>query len=73
MKKKSASVISFIENLHKFIIKNPQLRKDTQGKSETQIQTELRPILLQYLEKYFTEASYKDAVAKANKSFYWEG
>ncbi len=73
MKKKSASVISFIENLHKFIIENPQFRKDTQNKSEVQIQTELRPILLQYLEKYFTEAGYKDTIAKANKSFYWEG
>ncbi len=73
MKKKSSKVLSFIENLHKFIIENPQFRKDTQGKNETQIQTELRPILLKYLEKHFIEAKYKDAVAKANKSFYWEG
>ncbi len=43
MKKKSSSVVRFIENLHKFIIENPQFRKDTQNKSETQIQTELRP------------------------------
>ncbi len=73
MKKKSSNVLSFIKNLHKFIIENPQFRKDTQGKNETQIQTELRPILLQYLEKYFTKANYRDVVAKANKSFYWEG
>ena len=73
MKKKSSSVVRFIENLHEFIIENPQFRKNTQNKSESQIQTELRPILLQYLEKYFEESGYKDAVAKANKSFYWEG
>jgi len=73
MKKKSSSVVRFIENLHDFIINDPQLRKNTQSKTETQIQAELRPILLHYLEKSFAQAGYKDAVAKANKSFYWEG
>ena len=73
MRKKSSSVVRFIENLHNFIIENPQLRKNTKNKNETQIQAEIRPILLQYFENYFSEVGYKDAIAKANKSFYWEG
>lgn len=73
MKKKSTKVIKFIEDLHSFIVSNPQFRKKTEGKTETQIQAEIRPLLIQYLEKYFSEAGYKDSVAKANKSFYWEG
>lgn len=62
-----------MEDLHGFIVSNPQLRQNTKSKRELQIQAEIRPIVIQYLEKYFTEAGYKDAVAKANKSFYWEG
>jgi len=73
MKKKSSKVIKFMEDLHEFIVSNPQLRKNTINKNELQIQAEIRPIVIQYLEKYFTETGYKDAVAKANKSFYWEG
>ena len=38
-----------------------------------EIQTEIRPLIIQYLEKYFAAAGFKDAIAKANKSFYWEG
>jgi hypothetical protein len=73
MKKKTSKVTKFMEGLHEFIISNPQLRKNTKSKSESQIQAEIRPIVIQYLEKYFKEAGYKDIVAKANKSFYWEG
>lgn len=73
MKKKSAKVTKFMEDLHSFIVSSPQFRKKTMGKSESQIQTEIRPLLLQYLERYFAEEGYKDPVAKANKSFYWEG
>ena len=73
MKKKSAKVKSFIEGLHNFIVNNPKFRKNTAGKSETQIQTEIRPIIIRYLEEYFKNSGYKDAEAKANKSFYWEG
>ena len=62
-----------MEDLHIFIVSNPQFRKKTKRKSETQIQTEIRPLLIQFLEQYFAEAGYKDSVAKANKSFYWEG
>lgn len=73
MKKKSAKITKFMEGLHSFIVSNPQFRKRTKEKSEAQIQAEIRPLLIQYLEQYFTEAGYKDSVAKANKSFYWEG
>ena len=73
MKKKSAKVTKFMEDLHSFIVSNPQFRKKTKGKSETQIQAEIRPLLIQFLEQYFAGGGYKDSVAKANKSFYWEG
>ncbi len=73
MKKKTQKVSKFIEGLHSFIINNPQFRNKTSGKSETQIQTEIRPLIIQYLEQHFNECGYKDFVAKANKSFYWEG
>jgi len=73
MKKKTTKVTGFIEGLHKYIVENPQFRKNTAGKSETQIQAEIRPLIIQYLQSYFKEAGYKDDVAKAHKSFYWEG
>lgn len=73
MKKKSVKLTKFIEGLHQFIIKNPQFRKNTGGKSETQIQAEIRPLIIQYLEKYFKKEGYKDYIGKAHKSFYWEG
>ena len=73
MKKKSKKVGDFIDGLHNFIINNPQFRKDTSRKAETEIQAEIRALIITYLEKYFENLGYKDAVAKANKSFYWEG
>ena len=73
MKNKSAQLTAFIEGLHQYIVSNPQFRKKTAGKSETQIQAEIRPLIIQYLESYFQDRGYKDYVAKANKSFYWEG
>jgi hypothetical protein len=73
MKKKTTSLKDFIEKLHNFIVKHPQFRKDTSLKSEGQIQTEIRPLIIQYLENYFKERGYKDYTAKANQSFYWEG
>lgn len=73
MKKKTARLIEFMNGLHSFIVTNPQLRKDTLTKSELQIQAEIRPLIIRYLEKYFEKEGYKDATAKANQSFYWEG
>lgn len=73
MKRKTKKVNKFLSELHEFIIDNPQFRRNTNNKSEVQIQTELRPVIILYLEKYFKEAGYSDFVAKANKSFYWEG
>jgi hypothetical protein len=73
MKKKTTPLIDFMEGLHDFIVNNPQFRKDTSLKSEVQLQTEIRPLIIRYLEKYFKEKGYKDYTAKANQSFYWEG
>lgn len=73
MRKKTAKVNAFIEGLHEFIVRHPQFRKATGQKSEVRIQSEIRPIIIRYLEDYFEAAGYKDAIAKANKSFYWEG
>jgi|GEM_PF-1815716 len=73
MKKKTEKLNKFIEGLHKWIITSSQFRKNIGGRSEVQIQTEIRPLIIQYLEYWFREAGYKDYVGKANKSFYWEG
>jgi len=73
MKKKTVKLNNFMEGLHNAIITSPQFRKNTTGKSEVQIQTEIRPLILQYLECHFREEGYLDYVGKANKSFYWEG
>lgn len=73
MKKKTAKVSKFLEGLHEYIVGNPQFRHDTKTKSESQVQTEIRPLIIAYLQKYFGEAGYKDTEAKAIKSFYWEG
>lgn len=73
MKNKTSKVTKFVEELHKYIVTHPQFRRKTDGKSETQIQTEIRPLIIRYLEGHFEKAGYKDFVAKANKSFYWEG
>ena len=63
----------FLDGLHQYIISNPQFRKKTETKSETHIQAELRPIIIDYLKKYFKQEGYRDYEKKAYKSFYWEG
>lgn len=73
MKKKTAQVTKFIKGMHEFIMESNQLRIDTSKKTEKEVQTEIRPIIIRYLEIYFQNKGYKDYVAKANKSFYWEG
>ena len=72
LKKKTENVKIFMNGLHKFVTTHPQFRIKTNKKSETQIQTEIRPIILSYLENYFREQGFKDPVGKAHKSFYWE-
>lgn len=73
MKKKTARLVEFMDGLHKYLVTNPQFRKNTGSKSEVQIQTEIRPLIIRYLEKYFEKEGYKDFTGKANQSFYWEG
>ena len=73
MKKKTKKLVEFIEGLHNHIIHDPQFRKNTSKKSEVEIQAEIRPLIINYLQKYFKKAGYQDVIAKAHKSFYWEG
>ena len=73
MKKKTKKVVDFLNSMHNFIIKSPQLRKDISKKTEVQMQTEIRPIIINFLTRYFRNLDYKDARKMANKSFYWEG
>jgi len=49
------------------------IQKSHIKKSEQAVQTEIRPIIISFLEKHFREAGYVDYVAKANNGFYWEG
>jgi hypothetical protein len=73
MKKKTDKVLRFLIDLYDYVVGNPQFRHDTKTKSESQVQTEIRPLIISYLQKYFGENGYKDTEAKAIKSFYWEG
>lgn len=73
MKKKSAKVIKFINDLHGYITNDPQFRRDTRSKKESEMQAEIRPLIINFLKEHFAAAGHKDPVAKANKSFYWEG
>lgn len=73
MKNKSKNVVDFINGLHDYIVNNPLLRKNTHLKNESQIQSEIRPIIISYLTKYFQEKNNKNPEEKAIKSFYWEG
>lgn len=73
MKRKTKSLINFIDGLHDFIVADPQFRKDTTTKSEVAIQAEIRPLIIRFLENYFRDQGVVDFTAKANRSFYWEG
>lgn len=73
MKKKTAKLNQFIDGLHNFLVNHPQFRKKTNEKTESQIQAEIRPLVIQYLERWLQKNGFKDYVAKAHKSFYWEG
>jgi hypothetical protein len=43
--------------------------RDTKTKPEKAIQTEIRPLIVRFLEKFFSNAGYNDRSAKANKVF----
>ena len=73
MKKKTSKSLAFMEGLHAYIISDPQFRKNTRDKTEKQIQAELRPLIIRYLEKYYESVGVSDYAQKANRSFYWEG
>jgi hypothetical protein len=73
MKKKTQQVTKFIEGLHQHVIGDPQFRRNTRKKSEIAVQAELRPLIVDYLKKYYQESGYKDFILKANQAFYWEG
>jgi hypothetical protein len=73
MKKKSEKLEGFINGLHKHILSDRTLRKKTNGKSELQIQAEIRPIIVDYLKKWYKNTGVVDYEGKAHDSFYWEG
>lgn len=73
MKRKTAQAEKFITEMHDYIVGHPQFRKKTGDKSEEEIQREIRPLIIEYLQAYFREQGIKDVVAKAHNSFYWEG
>lgn len=73
MRKKTKNVVSFIDGLHNFIVNDRSFRKNTESKGEVEIQREIRPLILRYLEEFFKNKGYKDFRKKAYKSFYWEG
>ena len=50
MKVKSKALINFISELHNYIVRNPQFRKDTKNRQESVIQAEIRPLIIQYLD-----------------------
>lgn len=72
MKQKTKQVITFIDGLHSHITGSSRYRANTKPYNESRIQSEIRPLILSYLENHF-RGRYKDYEAKANKSFYWEG
>ncbi|MFN4866340.1 MAG: hypothetical protein ACK5GZ_08465 [Cyanobium sp.] len=59
--------------MHNFIVGDPQFLRNTKSKPEQAIQTGIRPLIIRFLEMYFSDAGYKDSTGKANKSFNWEG
>ncbi len=73
MRKKTKKATEFLDGLVTAIVKHPQFRRKTAKKSESAVQTEIRPLIVRYLEMYFSELGYKDSIAKAHASFYWEG
>ena len=73
MKPKTQKSIKFIEELHLHIVGSPLLRKNVQNKNESQIQTELRPIIFDYMVKHFQNQNWKNPESGAKKYFYWEG
>jgi hypothetical protein len=73
MKPKTQKLINFIEKLHEHIVRSPLLRKKVQNKNESQIQTELRPIIFEYMIKHFQNQNWQNPVNGATKYLYWEG
>lgn len=73
MKNKSKKLEAFIDGLHNYIINSREFRKRTIGKTEAQIQTEIRPIIVEYLKEWFKKEGVVDYEGKAYDSFYWEG
>lgn len=73
MKRRTQKIEAFLESLHQYIVSDPQFRKDTRLKNEQAIQTELRPVILNFLKEYFQKNGLKKPYEKAVRSFYWEG
>ena len=72
MHKKTQKSLSFLDGLVESVTSSPLFRRNTGKKTESAIQTEIRPSVLRFLEEYF-EPEVQDAEAKAIRSLYWEG
>ena len=48
---KSKEVVAFLDGLHDFITSHPQYRQMQIKKTEKEIQTEIRPLIIRYLEE----------------------
>ncbi len=73
MKKKSSKATQFLEGLFDHVSNHSRLRQDTRKYSETDIQRELRSLIIEYLQEYWKSQNIEDYKRKANASFYWEG
>ena len=70
---KSNKAQNFIESLHSFICQSPLFWKDVSGKAEIEIQTEIRPIVIRCLEKYFENKGTKTPLQKPINHFTGRG
>ena len=73
MKYKSQNLVKFIDGLHNHILSHPHFRSNLNGKTESQIQTEIRPMIVEYLTYQYKDRGRKNFINEANESFYWEG
>ena len=69
MRRKSKKATEFIQSLHLHLVKSPLLRKNVQNKTERDIQTELRPIIFDYMKKYFEKENRKNPENMAKNIF----
>ena len=73
MKKKTEKVRNFLEELHKRIVTDYLFNNETEKRSESYVQAQIRPIIFNFLVDKFKELNFVNPEKKANKSLYWGG